>query len=277
MKITLFYFSGTGNTWFAANQFKNRCESLNYEVHLYSIENPLLTEEKVLSLINESHLIGVGYPIYGSDVPKNMLNFIKSLPIQEKPQDFFSFCTQAMFSGDGNWFIKKILKNRGYTLKYSFQINMSSNFYVPLFSPFKPYTGKKLNITNEKAKKRIEQAVTKINQQKPFIQGTDPISILIGWLQRVFFRKFEFMLTNLFFVNETSCTDCGLCIKMCPVNNIERKVQKITFLNKCILCFRCYNLCPVNAINCGKRTINSEKYIRFKGPVEKMKVNDIRQ
>ncbi len=45
------------------------------------------------------------------------------------------------------------------------------------------------------------------------------------------------------------CTNCGLCIKSCPVGAISSKNGALKFdYNKCILCLCCHEFCPENAI-----------------------------
>ncbi len=49
---------------------------------------------------------------------------------------------------------------------------------------------------------------------------------------------------------ENNCKKCGVCIKVCPVNNITRKNKnvKIALGNNCISCFACTHNCPTNSI-----------------------------
>ena len=44
------------------------------------------------------------------------------------------------------------------------------------------------------------------------------------------------------------CTTCGLCVKICPMNNLENKNGKIHQLNNCTVCYRCVDRCPKRAI-----------------------------
>ena len=51
--------------------------------------------------------------------------------------------------------------------------------------------------------------------------------------------------------NESRCTDCGVCITICPtgalvLDNLTRKVH--FYDNKCIACELCIKACPVRAM-----------------------------
>ena len=51
--------------------------------------------------------------------------------------------------------------------------------------------------------------------------------------------------------NEAKCTDCGVCVPICPtgalvVDSITRKVQ--FYDNKCIACELCVKVCPTRAM-----------------------------
>jgi ferredoxin len=46
----------------------------------------------------------------------------------------------------------------------------------------------------------------------------------------------------------SDCTSCGLCIKVCPMRNLEMKDGSVQHRNDCTICYRCVNLCPKQAI-----------------------------
>ncbi len=51
--------------------------------------------------------------------------------------------------------------------------------------------------------------------------------------------------------NEAKCTDCGVCIPICPVKALEvdPKTRKVAFHNKkCIACEFCIKICPTRAM-----------------------------
>ncbi len=51
--------------------------------------------------------------------------------------------------------------------------------------------------------------------------------------------------------NETRCTDCGICVPICPVGAlvVDSLTRKIHFYdNKCIACELCVKVCPTRAM-----------------------------
>jgi len=51
--------------------------------------------------------------------------------------------------------------------------------------------------------------------------------------------------------NEKKCTDCGVCVPMCPTGAlvVEPLKRKVHFYdNKCIACELCVKVCPVRAM-----------------------------
>ena len=51
--------------------------------------------------------------------------------------------------------------------------------------------------------------------------------------------------------NEAKCTDCGVCVPICPVGALETDstTRKVHFYdNKCIACELCVKVCPTRAM-----------------------------
>jgi L-aspartate semialdehyde sulfurtransferase ferredoxin len=51
--------------------------------------------------------------------------------------------------------------------------------------------------------------------------------------------------------NEAKCTDCGVCIPICPVEAlaVDPKTRKVSFdSKKCIACELCVKICPTRAM-----------------------------
>jgi ferredoxin len=46
----------------------------------------------------------------------------------------------------------------------------------------------------------------------------------------------------------SGCTQCALCVSICPVNNLKNENGRITHNSNCMICYRCINKCPQKAI-----------------------------
>ncbi|MCR5047601.1 MAG: EFR1 family ferrodoxin [Saccharofermentans sp.] len=66
-------------------------------------------------------------------------------------------------------------------------------------------------------------------------------------------------------INADKCVGCGLCVKLCPMNNISVESEKAVPASQCTMCYRCINKCPKQAITLlGKKVVEQsviEKYV----------------
>ncbi|MBN1196003.1 MAG: 4Fe-4S binding protein [Candidatus Aminicenantes bacterium] len=60
-------------------------------------------------------------------------------------------------------------------------------------------------------------------------------------------------------INQSECTGCGICVKVCPVDSIalENAVADID-MDTCIHCGLCHDVCPVNAVRHDSERIPRE-------------------
>lgn len=72
-----------------------------------------------------------------------------------------------------------------------------------------------------------------------------------------------------FSANE-KCNKCGICSKVCPVNNIKMVNQKPEFQHNCQRCMACIQYCPSNAISFKGKSLNKQKYYHPDFPAKKM-------
>jgi polyferredoxin len=68
--------------------------------------------------------------------------------------------------------------------------------------------------------------------------------------------------------NETKCTKCGICKRVCPVQVTEVYDQKggKIMTSMCMLCFRCVEMCPYE--NCLQVNVNNKTIIKSRNWLE---------
>ena len=260
MNINIYYFSGTGNTSWVVQCLSNKLTELGNEVQALSCENLDLSTDDLDSV----DIIGIAFPIYASFAPRNFQQFLLQLPkTTQKP--LFAISTVGYIGGDVTWYTTEKLKEKGYIPFLFSNIIMGNNLHLPRLSPLPVTPYNKMKHRLKKAEDKITKLAQLINNKAIYKEGISVFGRLFGITQRAIAAKFESSAFKGFYVDK-SCTDCGLCIKNCPINNIIVKENKITFLENCILCTRCYNFCPAKSIQCTEKTENLEKYVRYQGP-----------
>ncbi len=62
------------------------------------------------------------------------------------------------------------------------------------------------------------------------------------------------------YYSDEKCNGCGICQKICPVDNIKLVNEKPEWQHKCQFCLACLHYCPQEAIQYGKNTLGRERY-----------------
>jgi polyferredoxin len=75
---------------------------------------------------------------------------------------------------------------------------------------------------------------------RPFCQFICPFG-LVSWVV----ERFSIFRVQ---VDKKKCIQCGACIKACPLEAAEGRVNGKKMPADCFSCARCLNVCPVNAI-----------------------------
>lgn len=269
-RIDIYYFSGTGNTWWVANELKQQLTKVYSSVGCYSIE--ALTPEKVKGQLEKAGHIVLGFPVYGSTAPKLVLEFIQQLPLAGNEKKISVFATQALASGDTAYHIGQKLVLKGYDLRQAMHFRMMNNFHLPRFRFYRPRNDYRLEKLLKKALPRVEKLAKLIISDEEYITGNNLLGHFLGSFQRKHIDKIE-KLSRDFEVDTSSCIDCGKCKRICPVQNIEKCEGAYQFGDKCILCLRCYSQCPQSAILIGKGSKDQVKYPRYRGPGRSFDIN----
>jgi ferredoxin len=252
MKGILYYFSGTGNTKWAAVKLKNSFKDYCIDIELLSIEN-----ENKINLRGYS-FIAIGTPIYAEIEPKIMEDFILSMPGTKINTKCILYSTQGGNSCSAIKRLSKILKDKGYNVVVEAMIMMPNNYY---FSFGKEPSDKKIADILENAEKKIRDITKNFNENKVCKVKTFMLRQGIGVLAGKAFRKTIPRISKN--INSTQeCKKCGLCLRNCPKGNITFENGHAIFHSNCNLCLRCIYICPENAVVYkGKKVNQTQKEI----------------
>ena len=263
-KILIYYFSGTGNTWWVANAIKQKLTELNHQIVCYSIEQT--TPEDVVEQVAAAEHIVLGFPVYGSTAPKPMLDFIQQFPTATGNQSISIFATHAMASGDSAYYIGSFFTRKGYTLRQTRHFVMMNNFHLPKFRFYPPKNDYRLDKLLQKAQPKVAFFAEEISNDHEHIIGNRIPGHIMGSIQRRHIDKALNIIGKEFRVDEERCINCGKCVQICPTKNIYPSERTYKSGDHCAVCMRCYSQCPVSAIYMGEGSKNTAKYTRYKGP-----------
>ena len=235
--MIMLYFSGTGNSKYIAELF---CRHMDAEC--YSIEDDIDFEK----LIKSNETIGFCYPVYGSRAPRILREFAVKQRETLKNKKLIIFCTQVLFSGDGARSFTDIFPRGHIKVMYAEHFLMPNNvcnfFLTPLESE------KKVERYVMNAERKMQLVCENIKAGVIKKRGFNIISRLLGLPQGVFVPLLERKARKSVKIN-AGCNQCGLCVSLCPMDNLINENGKITHKNNCIACYRCINKCPEKAIN----------------------------
>ena len=266
MNFLLFYFSGTGNTWWLVDQFAQRVENNGHGINIYSIEK--IDSSYWYNIQKEweqADMIGFAYPIYGSTAPQLMQQFVNNLSNnlvipKDQIKRAFVFTTMELFSGDGALVLKKSLRKNNLTLHYAVNFQMISNLGIPIMT-INPCSPSQFEKRLERTLNQLEKVFIELIAGKKYLQNQyNLIGYFFAGLQRLVIKPVEKSNWKFLGVNDERCNQCMLCVKSCPTQAISFSEGQFTFSKSCTSCYRCYNFCPTQAITVLNRTANPQRH-----------------
>ena len=283
----IFYFSGTGNTKWAASKLATATREDLISIAPYMRADDSSHNLAEPFILKENERLGFVFPVHGWRVPKLVREFISKMKILRDSSDAtvenkakaddclknlpFAYCVCTAGDSIGltienlNEVISQnpSLQALGITeVSSSYSLIMPES-YIGL--PFMDVDPKEREIRKkENAAQELAVVCEEIFDRK------EGISRLVKGPIPWFFTKvvggfFENVLITdkRFHVEKDRCVKCGICANVCPVGDIKggHGEYPVWLHHKdCLTCFTCYHHCPHHAIEFGNQTQKKGQY-----------------
>lgn len=261
----IFYFSGTGNTRWAAQKMAAATADrlVNIAEEMLAAETAQASDPQFTYTLAQDERIGFFFPVHGWRPPRLVLDFLDRLHLTNADSHYaYVVCTAGDNVGEAVSILEKRLQTMGIKIDSAISLIMPES-YVGL--PFMDVdTPAKEQCKKMEADNKLTRFIADIMECRSGVRD-----ITIGHWPRINSRLIgsvfvkKLVTDRPFHVVADRCLHCGKCASVCPVANIHfEKGGEPSWLHngKCLSCFACYHHCPTHAIEYGGRTKKKGQY-----------------
>ncbi len=245
MNTELFYYTGTGNSLWAARILADKLGDTGI-IPISPMTGP--PDEGV-------EAVGIIFPVHMWGLPRRVVAFVNSLA-NDPSRYWFAVAVNAGQVAATLLQLKKLMQSKGLSLSSGFEVAMPSN-YIPWGGPG-PEAKRIERFGAAREKLGAIAAAVSGRESSPVERGPLWQNILLTPLNRLAFPHVPGM-DKSFWVDE-KCNGCGVCKTICPCGNIDLQAGKPVWLHHCEQCLACIQWCPQEAIQFGKKTPRYERY-----------------
>ena len=241
------YFSGTGNSRFAA-------ESLARQLQDELLDAGRKIKAGDMSpLHSEAPWVFVA-PVYAWRMAKVLSYYIRNVELTGS-RDAYFVLTCGGEIGNAGAYAAQLCEEKGLTYRGVREVVMPENYIAMFNAPDE----QEARAIVARAKPVLQESGELIRQNMPFP------AVKTGWADRLksgpvnegFYKCY--VKADAFYATE-KCMGCGACATSCPLNNIQIEAGKPVWGNRCTHCMACICGCPVEAIEYGKRSKGKPRY-----------------
>lgn len=248
--MKILYFTATGNSLHIAKEIGGELLSI-----------PQMIKEGTYDFTDEK--IGIVFPLYWWGIPSFVVEFLRKAKFNTSY--LFAISTYGVYPGAVAKHLTDVAMEAGHNFSYINAIKMVDN-YLPTFDMKKEAA----NEGKKGTEKKLEAIKSDINISKKWIKPENFLQK--GSFKLMHSRKKPFSKKQLklhiygegienYVYTDNNCTGCGLCARVCPVDNIvvDKENKTIALQDKCFGCFACLHNCPVKNIHI-RGEVSGERY-----------------
>ena len=243
----ILYFSGTGNSGYAARRIAD------------GLGEPLLCLNDRIKAgdtapVETGERLVIVTPTYAWRIPRIVEDWLLHTELAEAKQAWFVMtCGSAI--GDADRYNRRLCQAKGLTCMGTAQLVMPEN-YIAMFNA--PQVEEARQIV-ARAEPDIDNAIAAVRENRAFPPSRRKLydRFMSGPVNPIFYSCF--VKAAAFTVGDT-CTGCGQCVWRCPTNNITLQTGKPVWGQNCTHCMACICYCPAEAIEYGKKSLGKPRY-----------------
>ena len=246
MKTIIFYFSATGNSLTTARLIAEglgECELV-----------PVASLRKNVKTMVDADAVGFVYPVYYGNMPWPVREAISKMVFKDEVYAF-SFATFRGHAGAAAKRLDMLLRTRGVKLSLSRGVKMPGNSFINPPEVDAEYLLKQRENIAAQLDDIRNRATEEISGDEPM--GGNPIS---------YANNFRGIMAD------ENCIGCGVCAKVCPMENVKIENGRAVIGDDCSTCLACFHWCPKEAIWMSRQE-GIERRSKYRHP--EVTLNDI--
>ncbi len=263
-QATVYFATGTGNSYRVAHWFRSACQARNIPTSLIPAN---LADPKAEISASSAQLVVLAFPTHGGLPPWSVIKFLFRMP-RGRAAQFLCLPTRGSFYVGpvlvpgaavlASFLPALILLWKGYrprgAVSFDMPVNMTS-IHPPLTVR---HASRIIARANRKAQRYFDRFFRKGSlwlTPNNFYESLCSLAVLYYIpLFPVLYVLVGRLFMGKILVATNRCIGCGTCAKSCPAHALTMKGKRVKrpyWRLRCEHCLRCLNFCPQQAIETG--------------------------